>query len=136
MHPGQAQKEFYVNQALTILDALEQRTVAGSMSQPPANAGEGACYRVTAPASDQWSGHTDHIAIRISESWHFVVPAEGMMMFDRAAGYWLCFRAAWENAPALGVPSGGTVIDVEARAALAQLIAGLRSIGLVAPVTS
>lgn len=57
-------------------------------------------------------------------------------MFDRAAGCWLCFRAAWENAPALETLSGGTVIDVEARAALAQLIAGLRAIGLVAPATS
>lgn len=136
MPAGQAQKEFYVNQALTILDGLAQHAVVSSLPQPPADAGEGGCYRITAPTSGEWSGHADQIAIRIADSWHFVAPAQGMLLFDRAAGVWLCFRSAWESAPALSAPTGGAVIDVEARALLAQLLVGLRSIGLVAPLTS
>lgn len=136
MLSGQAQKEFYVNQALTVLDALAQQALVNSLPQPPSNASEGDCYRVTAPALGAWSEHADHIAIRIAGSWHFVAPAEGILMFDRAADRWLCFRSAWQNAPAITAPSGGAIIDVEARAALAQLVAGLRSLGLVAPVTS
>jgi hypothetical protein len=136
MHAGQAQKEFYVNQALTILDALAQQAIVASLPQPPAGAGEGSCYRITAPASGEWSGHIDHVAIRIADSWHFVAPSQGMLMFDRAAGVWLCFHSSWQSAPALSAPNGGVVIDVEARALLAQLVAGLRSIGLVAPLTS
>jgi Protein of unknown function (DUF2793) len=130
---GQAQKEFYVNQALTILDALAQQAVVASLPQPPANADDGSCYRIAAPATGEWSGHADRLAIRIAGSWHLVTPAQGMMMFDRAAGVWLCFRSEWQSAPALAAPDGGAVIDVEARTMLAQLVAGLRSIGLIAP---
>lgn len=47
---GQAQKEFYVNQSLAILDALAPRAVVASHSQPPADSVENACYPVTGPA--------------------------------------------------------------------------------------
>lgn len=38
---GQAQKEFFVNQALGLLDALHARAVIASRPAPPAAAAEG-----------------------------------------------------------------------------------------------
>ena len=44
---GQAQKEFFVNQAFSLIDALHGRTVVASQSVPPATAPEGLtiCFR-------------------------------------------------------------------------------------------
>jgi Protein of unknown function (DUF2793) len=130
---GQAQKEFFINQALVILDALAPGAVEASLPSPPAEPGEGDCYRITAPASGEWSGHADKVALRIAGSWHFAAPTEGLTMFDRAAGQWIWFRSDWEAASVLSLPTGGSTIDIEARNLLAQLVSILRSYGLVAP---
>ena len=51
-------------------------------------------------------------------------------MFDRGAGHWLCFRNSWQRAEAPAAPSGGTVIDVEARPAQMQMVEFLRTLDL------
>lgn len=128
---GQAQKEFFVNQGLAVLDALQPGAVQASLPQPPTLPDEGDCYRVTAPALLGWAGCEDHLAIRIGGSWHFIPPQDGMTLFDRAADTRLFFQSGWQNAQAPAIPSGGAVIDVEARAAIAQLIEALREGGLL-----
>jgi hypothetical protein len=133
---GQAQKEFFVNQALTILDAMAPRAVIASLSAPPANPDEGACFLVATPGTGAWHLKDEHLAIRVGGSWHFVAPAEGMMVFDRAAGRWICFRSGWQSAPPPPAPTGGAVIDVEARAALMQLVESLQTLGLIAPAST
>lgn len=130
---GQAQKEFFVNQALAVLDALEQRAVLGTRSDPPASPATGDCYRIAASATGDWSQRDDNIAINIGGTWHFVPPAEGMMLFDRTAEQWLWFRSGWQSAAAPSLPTGGTVIDTEARALIGQIVAILQAVGLVAP---
>lgn len=129
---GQAQKEFFVNQALGIIDALTRGTVLASLSEPPGDADEGDCYRVTAPALQAWVGCEDHIAIRIGGDWHLIPPRDGMSLFDTAAGGRLFFQSGWQTAPAPVILSTGTVIDTEARSALEQLILALRDIGVIA----
>lgn len=130
--PGQAQKEFFVNQALGILDALQSRGVSGSLSAPPALAAEGDAFRVESPATQAWQGRDDHLAVRIGGAWHFVAPQEGMCIFDKAAGYILVFRSGWQNADAPPEPVGGTAIDTQARAAINQLVQVLKAIGILA----
>lgn len=132
---GQAQKEFFVNQALAILDALVPRAVFASQSAPPSDPAEGACFRVAGAGSGAWALKDDHLAIHVGGSWHFIAPVEGMMLFDRAAGSWMYFRSGWHNAPPPPQPAGGTVIDVEARSAIIQLAESLQAIGLVAPAS-
>ena len=68
----------------------------------------------------------------IGGDWHFVGPQQGIAIFDRAAGHLLVFRDGWELAGAPASPSGGTVIDAEARAAVAALVQALVSIGVLA----
>ena len=132
---GQAQKEFFVNQALGILDALQRAAVAASQAEPPAQADEGDCYRVTAPALSDWAGCEDHIAVRIGDSWHLVPPRDGMRLYDAAAGEQLFYRAGWHNAQNPALPVGGAIIDVEARTALEQLVITLQNAGVLpAPI--
>ena len=132
MPPGQAQKEFFLNQALSILDALYPKAVLASQSAPPAVVAESACFRVTSPAIAAWAGNEDHIAVGIGGDWHFVAPREGMQVFDCDSGHWLVFRSGWRNAAAPVISAGGSVIDTEARAALTQLIGVLRHLGILA----
>jgi hypothetical protein len=130
---GQAQKEFFVNQALVVLDALAQRTVIDTRADPPTTCGDGDCYRIATSATGEWSQNSGNLAIRVGSAWHFVAPTEGLTVFDRRAGQWLWFRSGWQSAAAPSQPTSGTVIDAEARTLLAQMIVILQSAGLVAP---
>ncbi|MFM7378277.1 MAG: DUF2793 domain-containing protein [Erythrobacter sp.] len=132
---GQAQKEFFVNEALCVLDALHARAVTASQPSPPASAAEGACYRVTATATGAWAGQEDRLAVLVAGAWHFVAPAEGMVVFDRAAARMVIFRSQWQPAAVVAAASGGTVIDVQARAVLTALIAALVTTGVLAAPT-
>ena len=127
---GQAQKEFFINQSLVVLDALLLRGVDNSFSAPPADPTEGQCFRVTAEATDEWVGHEDDIAVCVAGAWHFIVPKNGMRVFDRTAGTQLHFRDGWQTAIEPVVPSTGSTVDAEARTALAELIEALRKVGI------
>lgn len=129
---GQAQKEFFVNEAFCVLDALHTRSLAASQAAPPAAAAEGACYRVIAPASGAWAGREDSLAILIGGSWRFLAPVEGLLMFDRAADRMVIYRSQWHAAQSVQLPVGGTVIDTEARAAVAALMTALQVMGVLA----
>ncbi len=135
MLAGQAQKEFFVNEALCLLDALHARAVTASQPAPPASAADGACYRVTATATGAWAGQENCLAVRVAGAWHFVAPAEGMVVFDRAATRLVIFRSQWQPAAVVAVPAGGTVIDVQARSALTALIAAPQTMGVLAAPT-
>jgi hypothetical protein len=128
---GQAQKEFFLNQAFCLLDSLMTRAVVSSLATPPADPAEGTCYRILNGATGEWSGKDASIAIRIGGGWHFATPQAGMQVFDRAAGCWYHFDEDWMTALAPTAPSGGTVIDEQARAGFAQLVEALRNIGLL-----
>lgn len=129
--PGQAQKEFFVNQALAILDAAHLRIVLASQPSPPASPSQGDCFRVTSPAAQAWAGCENHVAIYIGGDWHFIGPQAGMEIFDQASGHLLVFRSQWVRADAPAVPSGGSVVDTQARAAIGQLIQSLVTIGIL-----
>ncbi|MBU7579185.1 MAG: DUF2793 domain-containing protein [Porphyrobacter sp.] len=128
---GQAQKEFFVNEALCVLDALNARAITASQAAPPAAPPEGASYRVTTPATGAWAGQENRIAVRIGGDWHFIAPAEGWVLFDRAASRLTIFRTQWQPAEVVAAPSGGVVIDTQARATLTALIAALRTMGVL-----
>ncbi len=128
---GQAQKEFFVNQSLCLLDALQMRTVKASQSAPPAAAADGESYRIKAPASGAWTGREDRVAVRIAGDWHFIEPVQGTALFDQAAEAVIVFRSGWRVALAPPLPSGGTIVDAEARTAISALIAALKALGIL-----
>lgn len=149
--PGQAQKELYHNEALVILDAITHAAVEDRVSEPPAVPAEGLAWIVGEGATGAWAERQRQIAAWTSEGWRFVEPVEGMRVFDRAAGHDRTWSGTdWSDGslagtklvingqqvvgtrqPAPPSPSGGTIIDAEARAAIEALTVSLRSHGLI-----
>ncbi|NBC88092.1 MAG: DUF2793 domain-containing protein [Alphaproteobacteria bacterium] len=132
---GQAQKEFFINQAMSLVDAVIWHVVEGALDTPPPNPPDGTCYRILDGATGEWSAMEDSLAIRVGGAWQFVSPRRGMQAYDRANQCWYFFDGAWVCAGEPTLPEGGLVVDVEARAAIAQLIDELRKVGLLAPQT-
>lgn len=150
--PGQAQKELFHNEALTRIDVALHAAVEGAaLGVPPATPGEGQCWIVAVGATGAWAGKDGSIAGWTSGGWRFISPGIGMTAWDKAAGVhhrWM--GDAWrtgelagsilviggkkvvgERQPDVPSPSGGSVIDLEARSAIVALTATLKSHGLI-----
>ncbi|HST35842.1 MAG TPA: DUF2793 domain-containing protein [Allosphingosinicella sp.] len=149
--PGQAQKEFHHNEALALLDAALHATVEeGPAASPPDSPAEGESWIVGESATGAWAGQEARIASWTEAGWRFVAPVPGMLAWNLATGYWLHWSdGAWSEGelpasalhigglqvvgprlPEVPSPSGGTIIDNEARTAIDALIEALRSHGL------
>jgi len=137
LSPGQAQKEFFHNEALQTLDLLVAPAVEeGPRDAPPASPTIGACYLVGASPSGDWVGKSMCIAGYTSGGWRLIQPTEGMTAYVKSTGQTATYReGAWEIAggqvAAIPGPSGGSNVDVEARAAIDQVLAALRHHGLI-----
>ncbi len=129
---GQAQKEFALNQSLLIIDALLQKNINATLAVPPQNAEHGETYRVDENASGAWAGHENKLATIVGGSWVFVPPSNGMSVYDRTQRQRIFYNDGWQTAEAPPAPTGGAVVDTEARTMLAALIDALRSIGIFA----
>ena len=130
---AQAQKEFTVNEALARLDGLLHAAVAGEANVPPAAPNEGECWIVGPQPSADWVDHTGDIAFSQAENWLFAAPVTGMTVFDASAGCMARYDGAWQRPLAVAAPSGGATEDIEARAAIAELIAALVGAGILPP---
>lgn len=149
--PGQAQKEFFHNEALTIADmAMHVCVEEADRPEPPLDPSAGQCWIVGAEPSGDWSGHAAAIAMYTTGGWRFLQPVQGMMAWNMEAGHWLHWNGlAWSSLfpvaalqiggvqvvgtrqPAIATPAGGTVVDEEAREAVAAIIAALMSHGMI-----
>ena len=150
--PGQAQKEMFHNAALARIDAaLHPAVEEGPRTEPPVLPEAGSCWIVAAGATGAWSGEEDALACPGEGGWRFVAPVPGMLVWNKAAGHWIHWDGiAWSagGLPATALviagqtvvgprletiasPSGGTIIDTEARIALDSVIATLKSHGLI-----
>ena len=139
--------------ALALLDGcvaacVEQRALAS----PPAAPVAGKCYIVAGGASGAWAGKADQLAIATEGGWRFVVPREGLRAMVASQGIDAMVRdGTWiygemrasslvvggdqvvgARASAVADATGGTTIDIQARAVLASLLASLRVHGLIA----
>jgi hypothetical protein len=151
---GQAQKEFTHNEALQTLDMLVGGCVEGPpQASPPASPAIGSAYLVASGATGAWAGNANCVAAWTSGGWRFVAPTEGLQLLDRSSGslsvYW---SGSWKlgvlransvqiggvqvvgaRQPAISAPSGGSLVDAEARNAVSAILAALQSHGLIAP---
>lgn len=152
LQSGQAQKEVTHNEAIAAIDtllhlAVESRRTAG----PPAAPADGTAWLIPVGASGAWSGRDGQIAVFDDAGTRFVVPRDGCIAFvrdesifiSRAGGNW---QDSWPVAAltvaghsvlgatrsSVAAPAGGSLVDIEGRAALAQLLAALRAMGLLA----
>ncbi len=131
LYPGQAQKEFFINEAVSFTDLLLHAAIEGEENEPPVNVSEGECWLVGAAASGAWAGHEGQLASYQAGTWLFVPPRDGMRVLDRPNKQDRVFRGEWQRAKPIDAPAGGTMVDAEARAAIAQLIAALIAGGIL-----
>jgi hypothetical protein len=149
---GQAQKEFIHNEALQTLDIVVAGAVEeGPRADPPVTPGLGISYIVGASPTGAWAGRSGCVAAYTSGGWRFVAPIDGMSVYVKASSTWASYRSgAWEvgmlrgssviiagqqvvgtRAAAISSASGGTTIDIQARAAIDQILGALREHGLI-----
>jgi len=150
--PGQAQKELFHNEALARIDLALHPAVEGApMAEPPADPGDGQCWIVAAGAGGAWSGREGLLAMWTEGGWRFLAPPAGMVAWNKASGLPLLWdgtqwrggelvcagvevnglRVVGPRQPGVASPSGGTIIDAEARSAIGALTAALMSHGLI-----
>ena len=135
--PGQAQKEFYHNEALQTLDLLIAAALEeGPRDDPPASPTIGACYLVGSSPTGSWEGRSKSIAGYTSGGWRFIGPQEGVSAYVKSSGQTANYReGAWEivggRLGPISSPAAGSNVDVEARAAIDQILTALRQHGLI-----
>jgi len=150
--PGQVQKELQVNESLQRIDMLLCGLIEGPPSDnPPLGPIIGQTFLVGDEPAGDWAGNAGAIAGFTDGGWRFVSPPEGAQMLDRTTGQAMVRRSgAWETGvlrvrevrvgdhkmlseqqPPISVPAGGSVADLEARAAVSQIVAALRAHGLI-----
>lgn len=127
---GQAQKEFFVNEAQTLVDALLHLSIADIAATPPSDPAPGQCWIVDDDPQGEWAGRTNQIAVWASGNWKFVTPQTGMSAFHETLGKSLHFDNSWQSTQVPASPQGGATIDAEARAAIDSLVETLRNLGI------
>ncbi len=152
LSPGQAQKEWFHNEALQRIDMLLCPVVEGMpITTPPSGPAAGACYLVAAGATGAWAGEDGALACFTDGGWRFVAAIEGARVLDRVSGQMIERRdGSWEmgvlraqelrindqavvrdRQPAIADPAGGPVADAECRDAVSAILAALRAHGLI-----
>mgnify|MGYP001109503994 CR=1 FL=1 len=130
---GQAQKDITHNEALLLLDAAIAPAVLGTAASPPADPAEGDCWLVAAAATGAWLGADDSLAVYTAGGWRYCTLPLGAMLFDQSSGTRLVRDiSGWVAPGVVPIPTGGTVVDTEARAALSALLTALVQTGLIA----
>ena len=131
---GQTQKETFVNEMAARIDALLHGAIEGEQAAPPTAPADGLAWLVAAGASGDWTGQSGKIAARQAGNWLFSVPHDGIKLLNRATGQEIRYSGGWKAAARPAAPSGGTVIDSQARSAIAAILTALTSAGIVPAV--
>ena len=153
LEPAQVDKSTTHNEALAILDiAVSAAVDAFLLDTPPASPAPGDYYIVGDAPTGAWVGRSLALAGYTAGGWRFIAPFAGLSVLDKASGQVAVFEAgAWElghvratmlsiagdqvvgaRLAAVDDPAGGSTVDVEARAAIAAVLARLRQHGLIA----
>ncbi len=134
LHIAQAQKEFFVNEALGLIDILLCAQVAGMASAPPAGPPTSrTAYIIADPATGDWAGKSGQLALWLGSGWRFFAPPVNFIVLDAGADVQRRFDGTqWHANPQISVASGGITQDIEARAAITAILAALRNFRLIA----
>lgn len=151
LEPGQAQKEMFHNSALALLDlAVQAAAVGAGENVPPAAPEPGECWIVGPAPEGDWAGRAGQVAGWTTSGWRYVAPREGTRVWlGLSQGTARFSGGAWRlgeqhgklfveaqqvvgtRQPGIVEPTGGAVVDGEARAAITAVLTALRAHGLV-----
>ncbi|AYD01982.1 DUF2793 domain-containing protein [Neorhizobium sp. NCHU2750] len=96
--PSQAQKHVTHNEALLLLDAVVQLSIAAEMAAPPASPVAGQRFLLAASPSGAWTGHAGEIAIWQDGTWAFVEPKTGWQAWFETGDKLKVFDgASWQD---------------------------------------
>ncbi|MFN3620894.1 DUF2793 domain-containing protein [Sphingorhabdus sp.] len=119
-------RDYWTGSHMVVEDALSAPPV-------PTDHDVGKCWLITGAATGQWEAKSGQIAVWVGGSWRFVIPQEGMCVRNRSAHcYNFHLRGQWMDAPVTPNPTGGNVVDVEARSAIDAILHYFRLIGIIA----
>jgi hypothetical protein len=129
---GQAQKEITHNEALARIDALLHPEIQAVLTAPPPillEADNGKCWIIADSANGVWAGKVGQIARWSAGSWRYMVPVDGMSVWHVTGNNRLFYIGGnWIEPTVIATPAGGTIVDVEVRAAVAAILDHLRQI--------
>lgn len=149
---GQAQKELTHNEALGLIDAgIGAAAETADLSAPPATPSIGQCWLVGEAPTGLWEGHAGALACWTEGGWRFLPDIEGLTVWIKDQQLWAVREAAgWAvgvsratqvligdvqvlgpRGASVAAPSGGSVIDAEARAAIGTIVDRLIAHGLI-----
>lgn len=131
---AQAHKEITHNEALALVDGLLHPVIEGIANSPPqvAEPDAGKCWLVGTNPDGAFVGHTNSLGYWTGSSWRFATCSDGMRVWHKAESCFVDYLGQqWSLPPAFTAPTGGTVVDPEARALLTALLTRLSDLGLV-----
>lgn len=137
---GQGQKEITHNEALVLLDvALGCIVERRDLVEPPVAPLLGQCWLVPPEAVLEWEGKSDQVASWTEGGWRFLDLPVGANLYVRVGHERLRrLESGWQpdalsGAPFAAVlnPTGGSLIDSEARTAVNAILETMRNLGLI-----
>jgi hypothetical protein len=151
---GQAQKELTHNEALALIDAgLAAAALSAGLNDPPGAPTTGQCWIVGDDPTGVWTDHAGALACWTESGWRFLPAVEGMAVWLQDQRLWAVREVdSWSigsvraarlvvddvqvvgaRGASVAVPAGGSVVDAEARTAIAAIIDRLAEHGLIEP---
>lgn len=128
---GQAQKEFFVNEAFARADLALHCAIEGEASAPPTSANDGECWLIAETATGGWEGRDHSIAGRQAGSWMYFDPLPGMRIWDKSAEQYIVYNDGWQKPTRPAEPSPGTTEDTQLRSAFSELLEALAIAGII-----
>jgi HK97 family phage major capsid protein len=147
-----SKKPYVYFYATLLLDFLVQPTcLSGPSNAPPSTPVEGSAYICGATPTGAWAGNPNALAYWTASGWRFAAPAEGRKVVEAQLGVdWQFLSGTWKRGinnvvelkvggktvvssrqPSISQPASGTVVDLEARAAIQAILVAMREHGLI-----
>ncbi len=135
LYTAQANKEIIHNEALMLLDATILPVIVAEQADPPADltsGDSGKSWLVAANPTGVWENEEGRLAFWMGDSWRFVEAPERSRIFRSDLAVEFLKRSdGWFSPSTMADPSGGAVVDNEARQAITSILSFLRSTGAI-----